>query len=65
MRLDKFENVLYHSAILDWFKEDFLAVADDIVSYIAMYINDEDKRFLEKNTVKIKVLKYNWGLNKQ
>ena len=65
IRLDRSKNVLYHSAILKWFKEDFLEVAPSITEYVKKYINDQDRAFLEDNKVKEKVLKYDWNLNKQ
>jgi len=65
VRIDRNKNILFHSAILDWFKEDFLVVSPDILDYIKKYINQDDLSYLEKNSVKIKVLDYDWSLNKQ
>ena len=65
VRLDRENNVLYYSAILDWFEEDFLVVEKDILSYIKKYIREEDREYLEQNTVQLKVLDYDWNLNKQ
>lgn len=65
VRLDRDQNILYHSAILDWFEEDFLVVESDILSYIKRYRNEDDKRYLENNKVSLKKEKYDWGLNKQ
>lgn len=65
VRLDRDTNTLYYSAIFDWFKEDFLKVAPDILSYIRKYLNEEDKAYFDNHTVEMKVLKYDWGLNDQ
>jgi len=65
VRLDRSTNTLYYSAIFDWFEKDFLVVESDILSYIMKYINDSDRQYLEANEVKLKVLKYDWGINKQ
>lgn len=65
IQLDKKANILYYSAILDWFKEDFLNAAPDVLTFIKRYINDEDREYLDNNKVTLKVLKYDWSLNKQ
>ena len=65
VKLDRDENILYYSAILDWFEEDFLAVTADKLSYIKKYINENDRAFLEANEVTLQALKYDWSLNKQ
>ncbi|MBZ0165358.1 MAG: DUF547 domain-containing protein [Candidatus Omnitrophica bacterium] len=65
VRLDRSKNILYHSEILKWFEEDFLAVAPDLLAYIRKYINDDDKKYLENNKVRTTTLKYDWGLNAQ
>ena len=65
VRLDKAEKILYHSAIFKWFEEDFVKTHGSIQNYIASYINEEDKKYLQNYEVKLKSLKYDWGLNKQ
>lgn len=65
VRLNRVENVLYHSEIFNWFEEDFLVVAPNILEYIKKYINDDDKNYIEKNSVNLKKIDYDWGLNKQ
>ena len=65
VRLDKTSNTLYYSAIFDWFEDDFLVVENSLLDYIKKYINPEDKAYLDKHDIAIKVLEYDWGLNKQ
>lgn len=65
VRLDRDKNILYHSAIFSWFKEDFLAVEEDLKSYILRYINEEDQEYIRNHSVKLKKAKYDWNLNKQ
>ncbi len=65
IRLDKTTNILHFSAILDWFKDDFLVVEEDILSYIKRYLNEEDVNYLESHEVTLKASKYDWGLNKK
>lgn len=65
VRLDRETGTLYYSAIFDWFEEDFLKAAPDIVSYIKRYINEDDRQYLETHSVKTEVLSYDWGLNGQ
>lgn len=66
-KLDRKKNTVYHSEILNWFKEDFLAVSETKLDYILKYLNDEDTAYISqnRNKVKIKKIKYDWGLNKQ
>ncbi len=66
-RLDRAKNVFYHSAIFDWFEEDFLATHPDILSYIIPYMNKSDRAYVQPNLdqIKVKKLKYDWGLNNQ
>lgn len=65
--LDRSTNILYHSEIFKWFKEDFLAVQPDIQNYILQHLNDNDKEYIlaNKDKIKSKTFKYDWGLNKQ
>ncbi|MFT7537896.1 MAG: hypothetical protein ACI9F2_000035 [Lysobacterales bacterium] len=65
LRIDRTAKVLYHSAILKWFHKDFLVKYPHLLGYIMAYINESDRSYLEKNEVKIEVLDYNWGINKQ
>lgn len=67
VRLDRTNNILYHSAIYKWFKEDFVAQKGSILDFILQYINPEDRAYLQKNRDKIKLrtIPYDWGLNKQ
>ena len=65
VRLDRTQNIIYHSEILKWFDEDFLAVAPDLKSYILKYINDDDRRYIQSHDVKLKTVNYDWSLNEQ
>ncbi|MCA9403082.1 MAG: DUF547 domain-containing protein [Candidatus Omnitrophica bacterium] len=65
VRLDRAQNILYHSEILKWFDEDFLAVAPDLKSYILKYIKDDDRRYIQSHDVKLKTVDYDWSLNEQ
>ena len=65
VRLERQAKVLYYSSIFKWFEKDFLKAAPSVKAYIMKYINEEDRLFLEQNEVKMKVLKYDWGLNEQ
>ncbi len=63
VRLDRAADILYHSELLDWYEDDFLAVADDPLNYIKQYLNEEDQSYLEARKVTLKKIKYDWGLN--
>lgn len=65
VRLDREMNILYHSDLLNWYEDDFLVVAEDKLSYIKQYLNDDDKAYLDTHEVTLKKIKYDWGLNEQ
>ncbi len=65
VRLDRAANILRHSVLFDWFKEDFLKESGSILDYIKMYINESDKFYLDSNPVTLRANEYDWGLNKQ
>ena len=67
VRLDRSKNILFYSAILSWFEQDFLSVSPDKLSFILKYLNEEDKKYILSNTnqIQLKKMKYDWGLNKQ
>jgi len=65
VKLDREENILYHSELFNWYEDDFLVVANDKLGYIKRYLNKEDRAFLESHDVILKKIKYDWGLNKQ
>jgi len=65
VNLDRSTNTLYHSEILNWFEEDFLAVEPSIKAYILRYLNDDDKQYILNNNVTLDKIKYDWSLNKQ
>jgi len=65
VRLDREENVLYHSELFNWYEDDFLFVSEDKLSYIKEYLNEDDRAYLDANEVVLKKIKYDWGLNKQ
>ncbi|MCA9400185.1 MAG: DUF547 domain-containing protein [Candidatus Omnitrophica bacterium] len=63
--LDRKANILYFSAIFQWFKKDFLISHSGITDYIRGYLNEADQDFINNHKIKTKVLDYDWGLNKQ
>ena len=67
VKLDRSKNILYHSAILNWFEEDFLANHPDKLTFIVKYRNAEATQYIlsHKNEIILKEMKYDWGLNKQ
>jgi len=63
--LDRQNNILYYSELFNWYEDDFLIVANDKLSYIKRYLNDEDRAYLDDHEVALQIIKYDWGLNKQ
>ena len=63
--LDKENKVLYLSSLFKWYEGDFIKNNEKIEAYITRYLIPEDAEFIRNNTVTIKYLDYNWGLNEQ
>jgi hypothetical protein len=61
VRYEEARQVLYCSKIFQWYKTDFLAVADSISNYIGQY--RPDLNLPERVTVKF--LPYSWALNQR
>ncbi len=63
--IDKENNKITVSKIFKWYGKDF-GTQDDLIQFIAKHRkNEEDKKFLLKNSsiISIKYLPYNWNLN--
>jgi hypothetical protein len=76
VRVDKDENVLYLSSILDWYKEDFRYSekvdlesynnkTKGIVEFVMKYISESNADYIKENQPEIKYLDYDWSLNEQ
>ena len=78
VRLDQKQNVLYLSAIFDWYKEDFSVSADDmkkfakygkaeqgVVEFVTKFLAESDEKAIVQHQPKIKYLDYDWSLNEQ
>jgi len=65
VRVDRQENVLYYSELFNWYEDDFLIVAEDKLSYIKKYLNEDDRAYLDTHKVVLEIIKYDWRLNKQ
>lgn len=74
VRIDRDRNTIHVSAIFDWFEEDFTSAVERrtgvdearITDYLLDYVTEADRRYLETHPdVRVKVLDYDWGLNKQ
>jgi len=63
--LDRESNILYHSELLNWYEDDFLIEVETKLSYIMKYLNKNDRSYIETHPVKLKKIKYDWGLNEQ
>jgi hypothetical protein len=78
VRLDQKQNVLYLSAIFDWYKEDFSVSADGmqkfikygkaeqgVVEFVTKFLAESDQKYIVQHQPKIKYLDYDWSLNEQ
>jgi hypothetical protein len=61
-RIDHEEKKIYLSPIFKWFKKDFLDQAEDLIGFIAPYV-DEDEETLRSEGYKIAYTHYDWLLN--
>ena len=61
------ENRVYLSSIFKWFRKDFEADGRSLVEFIAPYVAEDARAFLEEHgeEVSIRFLKYDWSLNER
>ena len=54
-------DILYLSSLFKWYKEDFA----DVLDFVSELMSESERKYLSrnKNQIKIKYLKYDWGLN--
>lgn len=64
-RVDRDENVVYLSSILDWFGEDFGNTQQERLQFLLPYLPDDIAAVAQKPNVTIEYLDYNWDLNAQ
>ncbi len=58
---------VYLSSIFKWFRKDFEADGRSLVEFIAPYVPEDGRAFLEEQGegVSIRFLKYDWSLNER
>jgi hypothetical protein len=77
-KIDRRENKIYLSPILNWFAKDFLnkysspeAIPGQskknsaVLNFLTGYLSENDSEYLRSGKFKIKYLKYDWSLNEQ
>ena len=77
-RIDREGNVVYLSAIFDWFTEDFVdrygsgdpqgqrsEKTQAVINFVARYVSGADAAYLASGDYRIKYLDYDWTLNEQ
>ena len=64
IRIDRESKTVHLSKVFDWFEEDFDA-AGGVLAFVAPYISDPDRAWLERNAADLDVeyLHYYWSLN--
>jgi len=78
VRLDKEKNIIYLSAIFDWYKKDFRVSEQGrnkfndyrkdehgVMEFVTKYFSEADREFIIQNQPKIKYLDYDWSLNEK
>ncbi len=76
--IDKKQRLVYLSSIFKWYGKDFVGSYEPapdfkghrrreraVLSFISLYLQEEDRKFLEQGSYKIKYLNYDWTLNEQ
>jgi hypothetical protein len=64
-RVDTKAGALHLSSIFDWFKGDFVGKSGSVEKFIAPYLDDAERKWVEKGGFKTKYTDYDWSLNKQ
>jgi hypothetical protein len=61
LRLDRERGVLTLSPIFDWFEQDFGPAG--VAAFVARYLSDADRAFVEARRPRIEHFEYDWSLN--
>jgi hypothetical protein len=62
--IDRAKNIVYVSKIFKWDEKNFSRGADDIISFITLYIdNAKDRQYLQKKKYKLEFSDYAWDVN--
>ncbi len=61
--LDRKRGIYYVSKIFDWFEEDFGDSSEGVLKFLRRYASERDRRFMERNRVKVRYLTYDWSIN--
>lgn len=64
-RVERAENTVYVSPIMDWFGEDFGKTTAEQMLTIAPYVPKGERSFVGSGRAKVKYLDYDWGLNER
>lgn len=77
-RIDRDHRTVYLSSIFKWFGEDFIDPFHGLkrrkglnkkeqaaVNFVAGYLDQETRAFLDRGRLNVKYLEYDWGLNRQ
>lgn len=63
--LDRRKKVFRASKIFGWFIEDFGGDEQGVLNFAKRYMSDADRRFVEKNSVRVEYQAYSWKLNRK
>ena len=61
--LDREKGIYYVSKIFDWYEEDFDDSTEGVLKFLRRYALDSDRKYLERNPVKVRYLTYDWNIN--
>ena len=64
-RLDAAAKTFYASKIFSWFQDDFGGSDEAVLRFVKRYVSESDREFLQKNSVRVRYLAYDWTLNRQ
>lgn len=76
--IDREKNRVYLSSIFKWYGEDFIGVYEPnsgyaglnrkeraVLSFISIYLAEDDQKYLKEGSFKVKYLDYDWTLNEK
>ncbi len=61
--LDREKGIYYVSKIFDWYEEDFDDNSEGVLKFLRRYATDSDRKYLERNPVKVRYVTYDWNIN--
>lgn len=62
--LDKKKKTYFASKIFSWYIVDFKSSNKGVLEFITRFVPENDRKFIERNNIKLRFLNYDWRVNK-